>query len=204
VIVEEHGELALRRHGSDFEVILNGVFLMSTDGGASERVLVQRALAEAADPRRMLLGGLGVGYSLRAALDDPRVERVTVVELHEPVIRWNGTHFAPFNGHALADRRVQVLRADVVDFEPDAPCGAVCLDVDNGPGWLAHERNARLYDAEGLARLRGWLAPGGVLAVWSAQAEPGFPERLAAVFGAAGVERVPVPRGDDFVYWAVR
>ncbi|WP_344394904.1 spermidine synthase [Actinomadura alba] len=200
------GELILRRVGDDYEVISNGVFLMDTRNGESERLLVRAALERlpGAGPVRMLIGGLGVGFSLAEALRSPGVT-VTVVELEPAVIGWHAAHLAPFSEGALEDPRVTVERADLPAFLRGTPerYEAICLDIDNGPEWTVTAGNADLYGPAGLDLLGGRLAAGGVLAVWSAGAAPAFESRLRARFTAVEVREVPVPRGEpDIVYLA--
>lgn len=175
------GELVLRRRGGHHEIVANGTFLMDTRGGASERLLVTAAADRMPLPGRVMIGGLGVGFSLAAALAHPRVTKVDVVEREQAVVRWNEGPLAPVHGGALADPRVRVHVDDVVAWlEGAAPASldAACLDVDNGPDWLVTPDNARLYSDAGLAGLLRVLAPGGVLAVWSAQPAPMFAERM--------------------------
>lgn len=211
------GELVLRRAGEHFEIISNGVFLMDTRDGGSERALVREALAHvlaASDTRecppvglRVLVGGLGVGFSLLEALSDPRVAAVTVVEIEPQVVGWHTTHLAGLTGGALADPRVRVVVDDVyrlLDTEP-ARYDVICVDTDNGPGWTVVDDNVRLYQAEGLALLRSRLAPGGVLAVWSAHHDPAFARRLAEQFGECTHLTVPTATATaepDHVYLA--
>src|SRR5262245_19506647 len=105
------GELALRRSGDDYEIIANGTFLMDTRGGASERLLVTAAAARMPAGAPMLIGGLGVGFSLRAALDHPRAGSVVVVERERAVIDWNHGPLSTFHGDALSDPRVRCVQA---------------------------------------------------------------------------------------------
>ena len=202
----EHGELVLRRTDGQLELIMNGVFLMSTGNGPSERELVRATLT--GQPQNILIGGLGAGFSLAEALATPQVIAVTVVESEPDVIAWGHTYFRPYNQGALDDPRVTVIQAGFGEFAATAPVlsfDAICLDTDNGPDWLARPGNAALYTAAGLARLRTMLRPGGHLAVWAASESLPFADRLATVFGAAEVLRVPVARGpDDIVYRAGR
>jgi len=199
-----NGELVLRRAGRDFEVIANGTFLMDTRDGRSERALVREAVAGMRDAR-VLLGGLGVGFSLDEALRAPEVGEVVVVELEPAVVEWGRTHLRPYGGAGLDDGRVRAIVADLAEaaetLEP--AFDAVCLDVDNGPGWLVHERNRRLYDEAGLQKLRRLLRPSGRVAVWAAAADAGFEARLRACFDAVRTVAIPVARGpDDLVYVA--
>jgi spermidine synthase len=201
------GELVLRSDRGDFEVISNGVFLMDTRGGASERLLVRAALDRLDGPARLLLGGLGVGFSLAEALATGQVERVTVVEIEPAVVEWNRTHLAARTGDPLSDRRVEVVVADLVEWlgASGERFGAICLDVDNGPGWTVAERNLALYGDAGLALLRERLLPGGALGVWSAGATPEFEARLRNAFKCVERFAVQVPRGEpDVVYAASR
>lgn len=172
------GELVLRRFEAEggetgFEILLDGAFLMATHGSHSERLLARLAWEELPPAGRrdlaVLVGGLGAGHTLRAALDLPAVARVTVAEIGVRVVAWNRDQLAPFNGRAVDDPRVQVEIGDVAAVLAAAP-GAfdlVLLDVDNGPGWLATPANASLYRPTGLATCRRALRADGVLAIWS-------------------------------------
>jgi spermidine synthase len=201
------GELLLRRVDDDFEVIANGVFLMDTRNGESERLLVSVAADLVPGKARMLIGGLGVGYSLRAALDHSGVGEIVVVEREAAVIAWNRTGpLRPVHGDALADKRVTVVEADLVKWmaETEERFDALCLDIDNGPQWTVTEGNARLYGRSGLDTLAERLRPGGVLAVWSAEPSAAFTRRLKARFNEVQVLKVPVPNGKPDVIWLAR
>jgi spermidine synthase len=203
--VGECGELVLRRAGEHFEIIANGVFLMDTRNGESERLLVRAAAETMPEPGRLLLGGLGVGFSLREALDHPRVGEIVVVEREPAVIEWNRGPLRRVHGDALADPRVRCVRADLVAWLAGAGerYDAICLDIDNGPEWTVSAGNSALYGPSGLDTLAARLTPGGVLAVWSAGASETFAEALRARFGTVEVYEVPVPRGEpDVVFVA--
>jgi len=196
------GELVLRRDGAHHEIIANGMFLMDTRAGESERLLITAAADRMPGPH-LLIGGLGVGFSLRAALTHPRVHEVTVVEREEQVIAWNRTHLG--NQDLLEDPRTHCVPADLTTWLPQSPQAfdALCLDIDNGPDWTLGEDNASLYSAEGVQLLRSRLTPGGVLAVWSAAASAAFVARLRTAFPAVEVLEVPVARGEpDVVFLA--
>jgi spermidine synthase len=201
------GELALRRDGEHYEIIANGVFLMDTRGGASERLLVTAAADRMPAGEPMLIAGLGVGFSLRAALDHPAVGAVVVVEREAAVIEWNRGPLRSQHADALADPRVTCIPADFLAWlsQSDGRFGAICLDIDNGPEWTVSPGNAELYTETGLAGLASRLVAGGVLAVWSASASEEFAGRLRARFARVSVLEVPVPRGaPDVVYLATR
>ena len=212
------GVLTLERYQAPdgqvgYQVALDGAFLMATHGAHSERALAPIAHSRLGRPARglaALVGGLGAGHTLRAALDLPGVARVVVAEIGAKVVDWNRRYFADANGHAVDDPRVAVRVADLRDVLAASP-GAfdlMLLDVDNGPGWLAAPGNARLYDAEGAALCRRALRPGGVCAVWSPCRNPGFFQTFAAVFpGADEVDTRPwaneVNEPADVVYVGV-
>ncbi|MEV0644421.1 spermidine synthase [Phytomonospora sp. NPDC050363] len=202
------GELVLRRVDGHFEIISNGVFLMDTRNGESERVLVGAAVdAVKADGVRLLIGGLGVGFSLAEAVSNPRVGEVTVVECEPSVIAWHGSHLSDFSAGAVGDREVTVVCADLLAWLRQAPddlfFDVMCLDIDNGPDWTVTPANAALYGESGLELLVSRLAPGGAVAFWSAAASEVFAERLASRFASVRTVEVSVPRGPaDVVYVA--
>jgi spermidine synthase len=210
VVVERRdtprGELVLRRAGEHYEVISDGTFLMDTRDGRSERALVREALG-GRPGARVLIGGLGVGFSLDEALAHDEVALVTVVEIEPAVAGWARTHLAGVTQRGLDDPRVDLVIGDLADALATLEPGydAVCLDVDNGPGWLVHPANAALYGEEGLRRLAALLSPEGRLAVWAASRDEGFEERLRGRFHEVRIVPIPVARGeDDVVYIASR
>jgi spermidine synthase len=196
------GELVLLRGGGHHEIVANGVFLMDTRGGTSERLHVTAAADRMPPPGRMLIGGLGVGFSLAAALGHPGVSEVHVVEREAAVLRWNRGPLAATNGDALGDPRVRTYETDVVQWLADAPAGsldAICLDVDNGPEWLVTPGNAWLYADDGLRAATRVLSPGGVLAIWGAAPMPAFVARMEEHFDDVDVTEVPAARGEPDV-----
>ncbi|MFI7606310.1 spermidine synthase [Micromonospora sp. NPDC049366] len=205
--VTERGELVLRERDGHFEIISNGVFLMDTRAGASERLLVRAALDRLRPGGRLLVGGLGVGFSLAEAAASPVPAEIVVVEIERTIIDWHRRGLGAYSAHALDDPRVRIVNDDIVAWLRGTAevFDAICLDTDNGPDWTVFTDNAALYDADGTALLRDRLAPGGVLAVWSAAAAPAYAERLAAVVGPVTEHPVAVSRGEpDVVYVAER
>ncbi|MFE3599014.1 spermidine synthase [Streptomyces sp. NPDC059142] len=211
-----HGEVVLRRRGEELEIIANGCFLMDTSDGRSERLLVDAALAALApaagsgDARpSVLVGGLGVGFSLAHAAADPRWGAIAVVEREQAVIDWHRDGpLTRISGAALNDPRVVIHHTDLVKYVRTTTerYDALCLDIDNGPEWTVTEDNGSLYSPAGLAACHGRLKPGGVLAVWSANPSPRFGEALRnAGFTGVREEEIQVARGvPDVVHLAVR
>lgn len=186
------GEVVLRRRvverGADvLELRVNGVFVMDSHETTSEVRLAEAALAVVDDPRDVVVGGLGLGYTLQAVLADHRVEQVRVVEVEDALVGWMRDGTVPHGPGVLADRRVTVVAADVAQAVAEAQhhYDLVLLDVDNGPGYLVHDDNAALYDATFLDDVRRLLRPGGAVAVWSADPAPALLETLREVFGDA-------------------
>lgn len=210
-----YGEVVLRQRGEHFEIIANGTFLMDTSDGRSERLLVDAALHALGGDRAarpsVLIGGLGVGFSLAHAAADPAWGRIAVVERERAVIDWHRAGpLAALSAPALADPRTVLVHADLVAHlrDPDTAdtYDALCLDVDNGPEWTVTEDNGGLYSPSGLAACARRLNPGGVLAVWSARPSAAFEESLRnAGFRGVRTEEVPVARGvPDAVHLGVR
>ncbi|WP_307680211.1 spermidine synthase [Streptomyces sp. V4I2] len=206
-----HGEVVLRRHGELLQIIANGCFLMDTSDGRSERRLVDAALDALGGRGRpsVLIGGLGVGFSLAHAAADSRWGRITVVERERAIIDWHRAGpLSALSARALADPRTDIVETDLVAFvnETCDTFDALCLDIDNGPGWTVTEGNGGLYSEAGLASCARMLRPGGVLAVWSAQPSPEFEGSLRnAGFQRVRTEEIPVARGvPDVVHLAVR
>ena len=173
-------QLTFHRRDGDYYVYLDGDELMSTRAPGSERALAELACDGLEGRPRVLIGGLGLGFTLRAALDvlSPGA-RVVVAELFDKVIEWNRRYLTGLQGGALTDRRTRIAHADVWDLvEREAPWNAILLDVDNGPEAWCFDANRRLYDRAGLARIRAALAPRGVAAFWAAQADPRFLKTL--------------------------
>jgi spermidine synthase len=206
-VAGRQGELVLRAAGNDYEIITNGVFLMDTRNGESERLLARVALRHRRELSRLLIGGLGVGFSLVEALRSDLLERVTVVEIEPAVIEWNRTYLASHSRNALADPRVEVVCEELVAWRGRAgeSFDGICLDVDNGPAWTVTDANAALYSNDGLELLRNRLEPGGALTVWSAAEDHGFTERLRRALGRLEIFTVPMPPGEpDVIYTAWR
>ncbi|GAB2672596.1 spermine/spermidine synthase domain-containing protein [Kribbella swartbergensis] len=192
--VSERGELVLRRRDDDgaLELRVNGVFVMDDVETSSEELLASAALSSVRRPGRVLVGGLGLGYTVRALLADPRLESVVVAEIEPELVSWMRSGLVP---SVLDDPRVAVVVGDVRDVvvaQDDASLDAILLDVDNGPDFLVYDENSAIYAASFLAVCKARLRPGGVLTVWSSSASSDLEKAVASVFGACDVTPVPV------------
>ena len=176
-------ELQLYRHGRDFIIVLDRNELMNTRMSGSEEALATMSVARLGGrpAPHLLVGGYGMGFTLRAALavlGDKA--RVTVAELVPEIIEWARGPMAEVAAGCLDDPRVRLVQADVAEVIGAArgTYDAILLDVDNGPDGLVRAANDRVYSRDGLFAARVALAPGGVLAVWSAARDPAFSRRL--------------------------
>jgi spermidine synthase len=188
----ERGDVVLRRRTSPtaadvVELRVNGVFVMDTLETTSEIELAAQALDLVDEPAAVLVGGLGLGFTLQRVLADVRVERAVVVEIEEPLIEWMRNGTVPHGPALLADSRATVVNADIAMAiaEARSTYDLVLLDVDNGPGYLVHEGNEAVYEEPFLRRCHEILSPDGVLVIWSANPAPELLTAMREVFGAA-------------------
>ncbi len=184
------GEVVLRRrieeHAADaLELRVNGVFVMDTRETSTEVELAAAALDLVASPRRVVVGGLGLGYTTQRVLADQRVEEVRVVEIEEALVAWMRDGTVPHGPAVLADKRLRVVTADIAMavVEATSTYDLVLLDVDNGPGYLVHQANEQVYARPFLEAARRIIDPGGALVIWSASPAPELAADLEAVFG---------------------
>ncbi len=208
------GEVVLRERfdadaGPDapriLELRVNGVFVMDTLETESERGLAAVALAQVAHPRRVLVGGLGLGFTLHEVLADPRVEHVDVVEIEDALVRWMRDGTVPHGPVYLADERADVIVADIREVVAHAnpeTYDLVLLDVDNGPGFLVYDQNEAVYRPEFLAQTRECLNEGGLVVIWSSAESPMLQTELREVFGNADALPFDVTlQGRADTYW---
>ena len=175
------GVLKLARRGAEFSIRLDGAELMNSRLSGSEAALATLAFARLGAAARGLLGGLGMGFTLRAALAVAGADaRLEVVEIAPAVIAWARGPMAALHGDSLDDPRVTLTQADVAATIAAGPAryDAILLDVDNGPEAMSRPANDALYADDGLRAARRALRPGGVLAVWSVARDPAFTRRL--------------------------
>jgi len=199
----ERGEVVLRRrveeHAADaLELRVNGVFVMDSRETSTETELAAAALEMVDLPKRVVVGGLGLGYTLQRVLADQRVEEVRVVELEEALIGWMRDGTIPHGRELLADKRLKVVNADIgmAIAEAQGTYDLVLLDVDNGPGYLVHDTNAGVYEHDLIASTKKMLNPGGALVIWSADQSPALQHVMGKVFGSCTEHPYEVTLGD--------
>ena len=183
MIPEHEGEVTLLRRGAEFSIRTANAELMNSRVHGSEDALAEltcRRLKRSSG-QRILIGGLGMGFTLAAALGQSGPDtRITVSELIPAVVRWNRKHLGHLAGMPLDDLRVSIAEEDVGETisKMKSAWDAILLDVDNGPAGLTRKANDRLYGRSGLKAALVALRPGGVLAVWSSGADEAFTRRL--------------------------
>lgn len=207
--IPDGGELKLMRRGAEYSIMSGSIELMNSRLSGSEEALATLTCEPlAARPRpKILIGGLGMGFTLRAALGVlPPGSEVVVAELVPAVVAWARGPLAELFAGSLDDPRVQVREGDVAEAIAAAKGAydAILLDVDNGPGGLNREANDQLYGPAGLATSRRALRPGGVLAVWSATPDDRFAARLRKAGFTVEEKRVRATRsgkGGRHIIW---
>lgn len=183
-------EFALWKHTLDrqaeYELMVGGVFLMASYNALSSQLMVREALSLLGrSGASLLIGGLGLGYSLQEACEGPyRPAQIDVVELYPLVIDWNRDHLAGLNGGYLEAEGVRCIQADVAAYIEETPLqyDAICLDIDNGPSLLVRPGNSRVYDVRFFSRVKAVLSPDGVFVIWSCTKEPGLLRDLCTVY----------------------
>jgi spermidine synthase len=202
-------DLRLMRRGAEVSIMSGAIELMNSRLSGSEAALATLTCARVADrpAPRLLIGGLGLGFTLRAALGVlPVAAEVVVAELAPAVIAWARGPLADLFGDSLTDPRVTIVEGDVAALIAAEPGGfdAILLDVDNGPDGLSRQENDGLYAPPGLAAARAALRPRGVLAVWSSAPDDAFTRRLGRAGFAVETVRVRAHRpgkGARHVIW---
>ncbi|GAB5429135.1 MAG: spermidine synthase [Devosia indica] len=188
------GVLKLMQRGTEFSIMSNNIGLMNSRMSGSEEQLATLSAARIGKrPKaRILIGGLGMGFTLRAALSAFGPDcQIVIAELVPAVIAWARGPLAPIHGTSLDDPRVTIHQGDVATaITSGKPFDAILLDVDNGPDGLFRPENDRLYSASGLGAAKAALTPGGHLAVWSAYTDAPFTKRLRQ--SGMTIEEIPV------------
>jgi len=194
------GEMVLYQHDRDFSIMINGQDLMHSRQNESELELARIGCAHLAGRKTpsILIGGLGMGYTLRQALDmlSPNAQ-VVVGELLGDVVEWNRKFFGELNGQPLGDQRVDLKTGDIVELISRSRdrFDAILLDIDNGPSAMTDSSNRRLYYREGILACRRALRKQGCLAVWSAEPSKKFEQILMSCSFHVRRFRVPAYKG---------
>ncbi|MCP3924451.1 MAG: hypothetical protein GY714_17905 [Desulfobacterales bacterium] len=184
---DKKSELKLYKRDTEYSIRVNGFELMNSRMFSSEKMLAELSCIEIAKRKKanVLIGGLGMGYTLAASLKSLNEDAlITVSELVPSVVEWNKGELGGLAEHPLKDPRVTVLVEDVVKVikQSKPSFDAILLDVDNGPDGLTNEGNDRLYSLSGLSRIKQALKPGGVVAIWSAGQDQNFTKKLKKYF----------------------
>jgi spermidine synthase len=197
--ISPRGEVVLRRRNSGdaaaLELRVNGVFVMDTTETSSERALAVETLGLVQRPEHVVVGGLGLGFTSRTLLADPRVKRVTIAEVESCVVEWMRDGTIPQCSRLVEDDRVEIQVQDirtVVAALPGGSADAILLDVDNGPGHLVYATNASVYQEPFLQTCRRILRPGGVLTVWSSHDTDELATAIGRVFGSCDRQRLEI------------
>jgi len=204
--------LELFTHAGHFMIVMGRNELMSSRMRFSEEQLAELTIARLGKPdARILIGGYGMGFTYRAARERlGEGGQIIIAEISEAIVEWARGPMAELTGNTLADPRLDLRICDVAALIDDANDGtsakfdAILLDVDNGPDGIVRDANNRLYSRTGLAKARDALAPGGVLAVWSAGPDPAFRKRLndtALTVTEWNVRSRPNNKGAHHIIW---
>lgn len=179
-------QLVLQKHDGHFYLKVDGVPLMNTNANVSEQLMAELACERLPAKPRLLIGGLGFGFTLKRTLElCPPEATVVVAELLPEMIEWNREHLREINGHLLDDPRVKLRIGDVndvIDHAAEERFDAIMLDVDNSPDALVQHANARLYQRQGLQRAKAALQARGRVVYWSAHEDRRFAKLLDKVF----------------------
>lgn len=196
------GPTLRRRDDGSIELRVNGVFVMDDIETSSERALARTVVDLGVQD--VLVGGLGLGFTLRTLLTSPQVRRVIVAELHPEIVTWMRAGTIP-GADLLTDERTEIHIGDVrasVAAQPARSLDAIVLDVDNGPDFLVHDDNASVYEAPFIALCAERLRPGGHLCVWSMAPSASLTANLTAAFTDVREASVAVSlQGRSERYW---
>ena len=178
----------------EYELVVNGVFIMATYNRLSSELLVRHGIKGAVPKEKLkvLIGGLGMGFSVREACLFPRVDKIDVVEIEPAIASWNRTYLKDINQKCLSDPRVHVNIADFFQFVMNTShkYHIICMDIDNGPMMLAKESNHRVYRKSFFQRINDILKPGGVFGVWSCNPDQNLIREGESVFPQCTMETV--------------
>jgi spermidine synthase len=175
----------------EYELVINGIFIMASYNHLSSELLVRNALTPGKN-MEILIGGLGMGYSVKEACRHQEIKAIDVVEINPVIIQWNRSWFKPLNDACLEDTRVNIIQADFFAYVQNCPktFDLVGMDIDNGPMMLVNDNNARVYRAGFFQRVQALLKQDGVFAIWSCNYDENLRQEIAAVFPQCQVDEV--------------
>lgn len=191
---------------SEYELTINGVFIMASYNHLSSELLIRSApkYLHTDQDVHILIGGLGMGFTVNEACSLRSAAKIDVVEKHSAVVNWNQQHLAECNQCCLDDPRVQVILSDFYTYilDTEQKYHLICMDIDNGPMMLVEENNLRVYNREFFQKVQQHLCTGGVFAVWSCNPDPELEKELASVFTDCTVEEVyEIHQGEEVPYY---
>lgn len=200
--LSDGSRLELYEKAGQFQVRAGGLELMSSASPQSEQLFVREIWKqlEQAPPDVILIGGLGLGFSLQEVCKmAAATSEIVVCEISPRVVEWNYNHLHALNGDCLLDDRVSVIQSDIFDLleAGSLTFDLVLMDVDNGPKALVHKDNDRLYDTHGLALLKGRMNKNGRAGFWSSEPSPTFEGALTEVFGSYERSDIPLPQAPN-------
>jgi spermidine synthase len=178
----------------EMEMIIDGVFIMASYNHLSSELLIRNAMKhfQTVKDINILVGGLGMGFTVKEACSYPGIEKVDVVEIQPAVVKWNHEHFINFNGGCLNDNRVKIIIDDFYDYVTgtDKRYDLISMDIDNGPMMLVKANNERVYNLGFFERIKEIMKPKGIFVIWSCNEEPGLLEQTRQIFKTCYMEEV--------------
>lgn len=177
---------------SEFELVINGVFIMASYNHLSSELLVRHAVKPGISNQAILIGGLGMGYTVKEACSFSEVNRIDVVEIEPVIVEWNRTWLKELNGNCLEDARIRVIEEDFYHYvqKCEHSYDLISMDIDNGPMMLVNEQNERVYQAQFFEKISSMLKPTGVFAIWSCDYDEALEQEVRLVFGDCTVEEI--------------
>ncbi|MFC1850194.1 hypothetical protein ACFL27_08390 [candidate division CSSED10-310 bacterium] len=178
----------------EYEIVMNGVFLMASYNHLSSELLLRIAIQKIQSGAYLdiLIGGLGMGYTVAEACSYDQVRSIDVVEIEPLIITWNRAYFKDSNQNCLADERVSLIKADFYDYilNTDENYDVICLDIDNGPLLLVKESNRRVYEDTFLLEVKKNLKPGALFCLWAGSEDHDLFHSMKMIFANCWVEEV--------------
>lgn len=178
----------------ELELIIDGVFIMASYNHLSSELLIRNTMKhfQSQNDIDILVGGLGMGFTVKEACTYPGIKKIDVVEIQPVIVKWNQEHLYNYNGGCLDDNRVEIIIDDFYDYVTgtDKCYDIISMDIDNGPMMLVKADNERVYNLDFFERIKGIVKPGGIFVIWSCNEEPGLLEQTRQVFNDCYMEEV--------------